>query len=164
MDLPAVARDFSPLLLYFQTGPDGKDKWIFPDRQQLYNRKCVSASWIEAPERVWLWKKVLVTGAKEGHKSHTISCKRFIGDVYEGSANDCLWANMKKQKWPGRRGGLYRGCGACTQGKYIMVETSHISDDRHVGGESLKVGRSLLLESGKFLVDRHSLLVLWSQK
>lgn len=45
-----------------------------------------------------------------------------------------------------------------------MVETSHISDDRHVGGESLKVGRSLLLESGKFLVDRHSLLVLWSQK
>lgn len=28
----------------------------------------------------------------------------------------------------------------------------HISDDRHVGGESLKVGRSLLLECGKFFV------------
>lgn len=159
MDLPAGARDFSPLLLYFQTGPDGEDKWIFPDRQQLYHRKCVSASWIEASWKGFsVEKNVVVTGAKKGHKNHTIYCKRFIGEVCRagwgwGGANDCLWAKMGKQRWPGHHGGLYRGCGACTQGKYITVETCHISDDRHVGGESLKAGRSLLLECGKFFVD-----------
>lgn len=111
---------------------------------------CERRSWWQGPRKA---TKVTPSPARD-----------LFGAVCEGGANDCLWAKMEKQRWPGRRGGLYSGCGACTQGKYVMVETRHISDDRHVGGESLKAGRSLLLECGKFLVDWHSLLVLWSQK
>lgn len=71
---------------------------------------------------------------------------------------------MEEQILPGHDGGLSKRYGACTQGKYIMVEMCHISDDMSVGGELLTEGRNLLLECGKFLADQHYLLVLWSQK
>lgn len=47
---------------------------------------------------------------------------------------------------PGHDGMLYRGYGACTLGKYTMVEMCHLS--WVIGIESLKEERNLVLECG----------------